>query len=138
MTPKQACFVQEYLIDLNATQAAIRAGYSTKTAQVIGAENLSKPMVAAAIYEAMSERSKRTEITADKIVDEYAKIAFTDVDLAKFVTIADKIRALDSLARHLGLFNDKLHVSGGLTLVELVMRSMRRDDESEALPETAE
>ena len=95
-------------------------------------------LVAAAIYKAMSERSKRTEITADKIVDEYAKIAFTDVDLAKFVTIADKIRALDSLARHLGLFNDKLHVSGGLTLAQLVARSLLPGDQRARLPEAAE
>ena len=59
LTPKQQLFVEEYLIDLNATQAAIRAGYSKKTAQVIGAENLSKPMVAAAIAEAQLRRSKR-------------------------------------------------------------------------------
>ena len=68
MTPKQQRFVDEYLIDLNATQAAIRAGYSEKTAQVIGSENLSKPMIAAAVAAAQAERSERTEITQDYVL----------------------------------------------------------------------
>lgn len=65
MTPKQQRFVEEYLIDLNATQAAIRAGYSKKTAKQIGTENLSKPVIAEAIAEAQAERSERTGITQD-------------------------------------------------------------------------
>ena len=69
LTPKQARFVQEYLIDLNAAQAAIRAGYSAKTARVIGHENLIKPDIAAAIEKAMAERAERTELTADWVVD---------------------------------------------------------------------
>ena len=56
LTPKQAAFVAEYLVDLNATQAAIRAGYSAKTAGSVGAENLSKPEIAAAIAEAQSDQ----------------------------------------------------------------------------------
>ena len=75
LTPKQARFVQEYLIDLNAAQAAIRAGYSAKTARVIGHENLTKPDIAAAIKKAMAERAERTELTADWVVDELRKIA---------------------------------------------------------------
>lgn len=78
MTPKQARFIEEYLIDLNATQAAIRAGYSEKTAQEIGAENLSKPIIAAAIQKALEERSRRTEITADKVLCEIARLSFMD------------------------------------------------------------
>ena len=75
LTPKQARFVQEYLIDLNAAQAAIRAGYSAKTARVIGHENLTKPDIAAAIEKAMAERAERTRLTADWVVDELRKIA---------------------------------------------------------------
>jgi phage terminase small subunit len=75
LTLKQARFVQEYLIDLNAAQAAIRAGYSAKTARVIGHENLTKPDIAAAIEKAMAERAERTELTADWVVDELRKIA---------------------------------------------------------------
>jgi phage terminase small subunit len=60
LTAKQEMFVREYLVDLNATQAAIRAGYSTATAKDIGCENLAKPNIRARIDEALAERSKRT------------------------------------------------------------------------------
>lgn len=78
-TARQRRFVEEYLIDLNATQAAIRAGYSTKTAQVIGAQNLTKPMVAEAIQRAVAKRSQRTGITSDRVVAELGRIAFSDM-----------------------------------------------------------
>jgi phage terminase small subunit len=68
LTPKQAAFVQEYLVDLNATQAAIRAGYSEDTAKAIGHENLTKPDVAEAIQEAMDQRAARTKITTDYVL----------------------------------------------------------------------
>jgi len=71
--------VQEYLIDLNATQAAIRAGYSQRTAQRIGSENLSKPLVGEAIAQAKAERAKRTEVTTDRVVEELARIAFASI-----------------------------------------------------------
>lgn len=70
MTPKQVAFVREYLVDMNATQAAIRAGYSARTAEKIGSENLRKPEVSAAIAEAQRERSERTAITADRVLAE--------------------------------------------------------------------
>jgi len=79
LTPKQQRFVEEYLIDLNATQAAIRAGYSKKTAQATGWENLSKPYIAAAVALAQANRSKRTEITQDRVLAELAKIGFSDI-----------------------------------------------------------
>lgn len=79
LTPKQQRFVEEYLVDLNATQAAIRAGYSARTARQIGDENLSKPDVAAAVAAAQAERSARTEITADRVLKELAKIGFSDI-----------------------------------------------------------
>lgn len=74
MTKKQKRFVEEYLIDLNATQAAIRAGYSPKAAYSIGSENLRKPEIRACIEKAMAERSKRTGINQDRIIIELAKI----------------------------------------------------------------
>lgn len=79
LTPKQGRFVEEYLVDLNATQAAIRAGYSEKTAAVVGYENLRKPHVAAAVEKAVSERSDRTKVTSDTVVEELAKIGFSDM-----------------------------------------------------------
>lgn len=79
LTPKQELFVREYLVDLNATQAAIRAGYSPKTAHVIGNENLNKPEIQTAISVAKEQRAKRVDITADRVLQELAKIAFADV-----------------------------------------------------------
>ncbi|HAE67583.1 MAG TPA: terminase small subunit [Sphingobacterium sp.] len=79
MTDKQERFVQEYLIDLNATQAAIRAGYSERTAGQIGEQNLKKLEIQNAIHVAQQEISKRNDITIDRVLNEYAKIAFSDV-----------------------------------------------------------
>lgn len=79
LTPKQRRFVDEYLIDLNATQAAMRAKYSVKTAASIGEENLRKPEIAEAVLQRMKEREKRTEITQDKVLTELAKIGFSDI-----------------------------------------------------------
>mgnify|MGYP002611998052 FL=1 len=85
MTKKQKRFVEEYLIDLNATQAAIRAGYSPETAYSIGSENLKKPEIRACIEKAMAERSKRTGINQDRIIMELAKIGLLNPkDLVDF------------------------------------------------------
>ena len=149
MTKKQKRFVEEYLIDLNATQAAIRAGYSPDTAGSIGNENLKKPEICACVEKAMAERSKRTGVCADRVVQELAKIAFlnlrdvidpktaavredaSDEDTAALQSIkvkksysetgesiereakaADKLKALELLGRHLGMWNDNLDVNG--------------------------
>lgn len=79
MNQRQAAFVREYLVDLNATQAATRAGYSAKTAHVIGHELLRKPEIAEAVSIAQHERGQRTEITADRVLKELARIAFFDI-----------------------------------------------------------
>lgn len=79
MTKKQKRFVEEYLIDLNATQAAIRAGYSPATAKEIGCENLTKPNIAAAVSQAMAERSRRTGINQDRVLQELARIGFAKI-----------------------------------------------------------
>lgn len=79
LTPKQARFVDEYLIDLNATQAAIRSGYSKKTAEKIGSENLKKPEIEAAINAAKDQRSQRTKIDADWVLNRLAEEAEADV-----------------------------------------------------------
>ena len=78
MTPKQAAFVQHYLIDQNATQAAIRAGYSVKTAYSIGEENLRKPEIRAAIDAVMSDTAARLGITAERVMRERSRLAFFD------------------------------------------------------------
>lgn len=76
LTPQQARFVDEYLIDLNATQAAIRAGYSVKTAEQIGHQLLQKTLVAEAVGKAKAARSRRTRIHADNVLEELAALAF--------------------------------------------------------------
>lgn len=148
MTKKQKRFIEEYLMDLNATQAAIRAGYSPDTAKAIGCENLTKPDIRAHIDRAMAERSKRTGVNADRVVQELAKIAFVNATevidpktatvredalpedtaaiqsvkvktfgedgLEREIKMADKLKALEMLGRHLGMFKDKLELSGGL------------------------
>lgn len=154
MTLKQKRFVEEYLIDLNATQAAIRAGYSPKTAQEQASRLLSNVMVQSAISKAEADRSRRTGINQDRVIRELAKIAFLnpvdviDMDDAtiqgqanrddtaciasvKVKTIPtedggiterevktyDKLKALELLGKHLGMFTDKLKVEGGVPVV---------------------
>jgi len=79
LTPKQIAFCNEYLIDLNATQAAIRAGYSKKTAFIIGHENLKKPNIEKYLTEIRTKLQERTNITLDKVVNELSKIALFDI-----------------------------------------------------------
>lgn len=76
LSDKQKRFCEEYLIDLNATQAAIRSGYSKKTAQRIGSENLSKPLISERIAALQKKRSDRIEINADMVLEEIHKMAF--------------------------------------------------------------
>lgn len=149
LNPKQARFVDEYLVDLNATQAAIRAGYSKKTAGQIGERLLRKVEVQAALAERMKAREHRTEITQDKVLAELARIAFgnkralmkwgpegvklldsetiTDDDAAMVSEVSesvtesggtirlkthDKVKALELLGKHLGMFSDKVELTG--------------------------
>ncbi len=79
LTPKQRAFVREYLIDLNATQAAIRAGYAEVSASAEGSRLLGNVKVAAAVEAAMKSRAERTDITADRVLKELAKIGFADI-----------------------------------------------------------
>ena len=88
LTDKQQRFVDEYLVDLNATKAAIRAGYSPGTAGAIGHENLKKPEIVTAIADARAEMQKRTHITADRVVMELGLIAFADARELSEVKIA--------------------------------------------------
>ena len=78
MTPKQIAFVAEYLLHRNASEAARRAGYSTKTAYAIGEENLRKPEIRAAIDAALAKQADTLEITAERILKERARLAFLD------------------------------------------------------------
>lgn len=149
LTPKKQRFVEEYLVDLNATQAAIRAGYSAKTAASQGERLLRNVEIQAAIQAAMKARQERTEITQDRVLAELAKIAFGDQravmewgpsgvklrdsksltdaeaaivsEVSESVTAAggtlklkthDKVGALKLLGEHLGMFKQRVELTG--------------------------
>ena len=148
MTKKQKRFIEEYLIDLNATQAAIRAGYSTDTANEQGCRMLANVSIRSQIDKAIAERSKRTGVNADRVIMELAKIAFVNATevidpktatikadalpedtaaiqsvkvktfgedgLEREIKMADKLKALELLGKHLGMFKDKVELSGSL------------------------
>lgn len=78
MTPKQTKFVAEYLKDLNATQAAIRAGYSKKTAAAQGHENLRKPEIVSAVSERTAKQLEAADLSAVRVLEEYRRLAFVD------------------------------------------------------------
>lgn len=166
LTPKQAVFVKEYLIDLNATQAAIRAGYSQKNADRIGPELLGKTCVAAAIQKEMAKREKRTEITQDRVLEQYARLAFFDIrklyngdgslkpvhelddesataiagiesfekfdsdgvpeGVLKKIKLTDRRAALCDVARHLGMFIERVEHSGSIDLATAINAARAR------------
>ena len=95
LTRKQAAFVREFAIDLNATQAAIRAGYSPRTAQEQSSKLLSKPMVQAAVAESQAKALKRAELQADDVLEELRRVAFRDTrDL--FVMVDQVVTSKDA------------------------------------------
>lgn len=163
LTAKQQRFCDEYLIDLNATQAAIRAGYKEKYAHTNANKLLQNTRIAEYIAERTNDRAKRTEITQDKVLKELATIAFSNItdyarvvekegykgvelvltdelteDQRKALAVIkegknglevkpyDKVRALELLGKHLGMWQERVEVSGqvsnpmeGLTTEEL-------------------
>lgn len=140
LNDKQKRFVAEYLVDLNGTQAAIRAGYAEASADVHACRLLGNDKVKAEITEAMQKRSERTEITQDRVLNELAALGFYDIaDYAQIeygravlkdtsdipkekrpaivsikegangleIRLADKLRALEMIGKHLGMFTDR-------------------------------
>lgn len=176
MTSKQKRFCEEYIIDLNATQAAIRAGYSPKSAPKVGDQIRRKTEIAAEIARLQEIRSQKTGITAERVIEELRRLAFSDnrklyredgtlklphewdEDTAAAVSGAetrenyrgvitrkirlwDKKGALELLGKHLGLFKDRVELSGpdgGPVEVREVVVSTREEVETvlAALPET--
>lgn len=154
LTAKQQRFVEEYLIDLNATQAAIRAGYKkTEYTDTNANKLLENTRIREAIDKAMAERSKRTGINQNRVIQELARIAFvnpqnvinaedgsvredaTEDDLAciqsvkvktmsgdkgcseeREVRLNDKMKALELLGKHLGMFTDKVELDADMEL----------------------
>ena len=97
LTGRQAAFVKEYLIDMNGKQAAIRAGYSPDTAPEQASRLLNNANVADALAKAQAERSKRTGISAERVLAELAKVGFAN--LADIVQDDGSLRPMDTLAR---------------------------------------
>lgn len=132
LTDKQAAFVREYLVDLNATQAAIRAGYSERTASRIGPQLIGKTCVREAIEKAQAKRAQRVEVTQDYVIENLVEIVERSMQRApvtdrKGEQVTDEEgravwtfdaknanRALELLGKHLGIFADKVkaEVSG--------------------------
>ena len=113
LTPKQDMFVREYLIDLNATQAAIRAGYSAKTAEEQGYQLLRKTSVHAAIQAGMNKRAEKAIITADEVLANIRRLAQKAEDMDDN---GNALRANELLGKHLKLFTDKIEQSGNINL----------------------
>lgn len=151
LTPKQLRFVEEYLVDLNATQAAIRAGYSERSAKVQACRLLTKDNVSRAVERGKAERSKRTEITQDFVLSGLKEVA--ERCLQKMpVMVFDRVercmvqkqdedgrdiwefdstganRAFELLGKHLGLFVDKLQIEDEPmpTKIEIVVKDARK------------
>ena len=100
LTPKQERFIEEYLIDLNATQAAIRAGYSEKTAGSIGHENLTKPEIQEALTIRRKAIAAATDITPEKVISELAKLGFSNMqDFIRITSGGDPMADLSNLTR---------------------------------------
>ena len=158
MTPKQARFVAEYLKDFNATQAAIRAGFSAKTAAQQASRLLTNVKVQEAVAAAQAKHVASDELTAARVLEEYRRLSFCDlrsffdadgnltpvteltadqgsalaglevikknaaagdghIDVIHKFKLWDKTRALESLAKHFGLLQERLEHSGGIDLM---------------------
>ena len=127
LNAKQRRFVEEYLVDLNATQAAIRAGYSEKTAYSVGPENLNKPGIAAAIAEAQDKRTERTEIDQDWVIESLRAVHAASM-AARPIFDKDGVekgfsfnpgaanKSLELLGKHLGMFADNVNLNGRLAI----------------------
>ena len=128
LNDQQRRFVAEYIIDLNGKQAAIRAGYSDKTAEVQASRLLSHVNVREAIDKAQIRREKRTNITADRVLQELADIGF-DKEVER---TTDRLKALELVGKHLAMFTDKIEMKATITesdvsLIEKVHKRLERD-----------
>lgn len=148
LTDKQERFVQEYIIDLNATQAAIRAGYSKKTARQIGTENLSKPYILARIQEAKDERAEKLQLDAYWVLKRLKDISDRSMQAEEVMTFNpvskemegtgeyqfDSVganKATELIGRHIGMFDPKI----GVQLKSLEVKNQKAEAETEFIKE---
>ena len=126
LTPKQQLFVREYLVDLNATRAAVRAGYSEKNADKIGPELLGKTRVAEAIEAAKAERAEKVGRSAEDVLRDIQKLTketWRDGDMRT------ALKGLELEGKHLGMFTEKVEHSGSLkTAIEIRDRRGEKHD----------
>jgi len=143
LNPKQSRFVLEYVVDLNATQAAIRAGYAAGSADVTGSRLLEDARISQAVKEAVEARAKRTLVTADYVVTRLKDVAEKCMQLRPVVNGKGEQlagpdgqpcwtfdsrganRALELLGKHLGIFTERVEVAGCLNM-ELLEEARRR------------
>lgn len=133
LAPKQQRFVEEYLVDLNATQAAIRAGYSMKTANQQGARLLVNVGIQQAIQQAQKERTERIQVTQDSVLEGIIRCTEASEKLEDYKTA---LKGFELQGRHLGMFTDKVKnehsgPEGGPVQYDIRMtlvRPQRRDD----------
>lgn len=114
LTPKQAAFVREYLVDLNGTQAAIRAGYSKHTANEQAADLLARPSIKAAVEAGKAERAAKLDINAETVLRGLlAEATADDGPMCK----GGRVKAWELIAKHLGMMTErsKLEVSGDVS-----------------------
>ena len=140
LTPKQKDFCEQYVVDLNGKQAAIRAGYSAKTAKEIACENLTKPNIMKYLAKLIAKRSDKTEITAEYVLTGLQEVAERCLQR---VPVLDKDgketgewrfeasganRSLELLGRHLEMFTDKLKVDENIIIIVEDLRDKNIDD----------
>lgn len=160
MTPKQAAFAEEYLIDLNGTQAAIRAGYSARTAHIAAHKLLAKPAIAARVAELKRARSEALAVDAqwvlEQAVEVYKRCAqaiepalhpktrrqLKSEDGRPLFTFnsASALRALELIGKHvdIGAFRDFVTVQGEISLIDRITAARRAATQARVVDATAE
>jgi phage terminase small subunit len=123
LTARRLVFVEEYLIDLNATQAAIRAGYSRKTARQQGDRLLTNVDIARAIQPAVDERKERTSIKADDVLKSIERLAIAAEAAGNWNAA---LRGQELLGKHLKLFTDMVKVDNGKSIADLLDKRIAR------------
>ncbi len=126
LNPKQKRFVEEYLIDLNATQAAIRAGYSKKTAGIQGFDLLKNPKVQGAIAKAQEKLSKRVSVTQEEVIEGLKGEATYH---GRNASPGARVSAWNLLGKHIGMFKDnKLELPSGVNITGFTVTFIGNDE----------
>jgi phage terminase small subunit len=123
LTNKQKMFCKEYIVDLNASQACIRAGYSEKTAKEIGCENLTKLNIQEEITRLMKSREERVQLTADKVLEDIERVRGLAEGSEQY---SISLKASELQGKHLAMFTDKQQIDGEV-MMPIVNVRLKRD-----------